>query len=135
MPLAGLMVTRLDIILVFPVAAGIYVNAVLDPFADGLGLRMTQEMADNLGTGQGELLTYRIAQHVFAANVIVEEAPDQARAMQLAQQQAAAAKQRLGQDQLARRAEAIMAERQRRVVVPAGALQQLLRAGVSIIMH
>lgn len=31
--------TRLEIILVFPVAAGIYVNAVLDPFADGEGGR------------------------------------------------------------------------------------------------
>ncbi len=77
----------------------------------------------------------RIARHVFAANVIVEEAPDQARALQLAQQQATAANQHLSQDELAHRAEAIMAERQRRVVVPAGALQQLLRAGVSIIMQ
>lgn len=60
--------------------------------------------------------------------MLVQAVPDHARAIAMARHEATTAGQQLTQQQLVRRAEEIMGERRRCVVVPAAAMQALLQA-------
>lgn len=78
------------------------------------------------------LLAHSIAGEELSGFVSEVPIPDQAMALSKAQHEATAASQPLAQQQLARRATDIIDERRRCVVVPAEALQALLRAGISV---
>lgn len=78
---------------------------------------------------------YSIAGVELSGYVTELPIPDHATALSKARQEAAASTRELNLSQLARRAEEIIAERRRCVVVPAGAVEAMLKAGISIQMN